>query len=78
MAEVKEPGRPAPHADDPPRHGWLTWMAIGAGALALMLIGADLGPRAFLLGAVLAVVPVPVYVALALWVDRFEPEASSA
>ncbi|HEX6747490.1 MAG TPA: PrsW family intramembrane metalloprotease [Longimicrobium sp.] len=58
----------------PKPHPVLTWVAVIASAIALMLIGADLGPRAFFMGVVLAVVPVPVYLALALWMDRFEPE----
>lgn len=58
----------------PKRHPVLTWMAVGCGIVALLFIGSDLGPRGFFLGAVLAVVPVPVYLAMALWLDRFEPE----
>lgn len=45
-----------------------------AGLLTLLLIGVEVGPVALLTGLVLAVLPVPVYVALALFVDRFEPE----
>ncbi len=44
-------------------------------ALALLfLIGAQTGPAALLAGMLLASVPVPVYVSLALWLDRYEPE----
>lgn len=52
----------------------LTWTAVVCGVLTVLIIAAGLTPRAFFLGSLLAVLPVPVYVALALWVDRFEPE----
>ncbi|MFL5539908.1 MAG: PrsW family intramembrane metalloprotease [Longimicrobiaceae bacterium] len=55
-------------------HRILTWTAAVCGAITLLIIAAGLTPRAFFLGTLLAVLPVPVYVALALWVDRFEPE----
>lgn len=42
--------------------------------VVLLLTGLDVGPVALATGLVLAVVPVPVYVWLALRVDRFEPE----
>jgi RsiW-degrading membrane proteinase PrsW (M82 family) len=32
------------------------------------------GPVGFTIGFLLAVIPVPIYVALALWIDRYEPE----
>jgi RsiW-degrading membrane proteinase PrsW (M82 family) len=57
-----------------PRHGTLTWVAAVSGVLTLLLIASDLTPREFGMGLVLAVLPVPVYVAMALWLDRFEPE----
>jgi RsiW-degrading membrane proteinase PrsW (M82 family) len=44
------------------------------GALSLAIILAELGPRAFAIGVLGSVLPVPVYLALALWLDRFEPE----
>jgi RsiW-degrading membrane proteinase PrsW (M82 family) len=56
------------------RHPGLTWTAALCGVVALLFIAGDLGPRGFFMGVVLAVVPVPVYLALALWLDRFEPE----
>jgi protease PrsW len=55
-------------------HPLLTRGALLCGALSLGLMAGDLGLGAFGLGFVLAVVPVPVYVMLALWLDRFEPE----
>src|SRR5688500_14952295 len=49
-------------------------LALASGALSLAIILAELGPRAFAVGVLFAVLPVPVYLALALWLDRFEPE----
>ena len=45
-----------------------------AGLVTLLVIGIDAGPVGFLTGLVLATVPVPIYVFLALRIDRFEPE----
>ncbi|HMF57403.1 MAG TPA: PrsW family intramembrane metalloprotease [Pyrinomonadaceae bacterium] len=51
------------------------------GLLTLFLVGAELtnmsstqGPVAFLLGLILATLPVPIYVLLILWIDRYEAE----
>lgn len=55
-------------------HPLLTRGALVCGVISLGLIAGDLGLRAFGLGFLVAVVPVPVYVVLALWLDRFEPE----
>ncbi len=55
-------------------HPVLTWGAVVCGVLSLLMIAADVGPVPFVLGVAIAVVPVPVYVLLALWLDRFEPE----
>ena len=44
------------------------------GLLTLLLIGLGTGFVPTLFGFVLATLPVPIYVALALWIDRFEPE----
>ena len=55
-------------------HRLLTRGALVCGALSLGLIAGNLGLRAFGLGFIIAIVPVPVYVVLALWLDRFEPE----
>jgi protease PrsW len=57
-----------------PPHPLLTRGALVCGALSLGLIAGDLGLSAFALGFLVAVIPVPVYVVLALWLDRFEPE----
>jgi RsiW-degrading membrane proteinase PrsW (M82 family) len=55
-------------------HRLLTRGALVCGAISLGLIAGDLGLRAFGIGFIIAIVPVPVYVVLALWLDRFEPE----
>ncbi len=49
-------------------------IALLLGALSLLIMLGELGPHAFMAGLALAVVPVPAYVILALWLDRFEPE----
>jgi protease PrsW len=44
------------------------------GLITLLLIGVEVGPVSLATGLVLATVPVPIYVFLALRIDRFEPE----
>lgn len=44
------------------------------GLVSLLLIGFETGLLGFLIGFVMAAVPVPFYVAFILWIDRFEPE----
>lgn len=69
-------GRPTPH------HRPMRWLiialaALGLGVCAIVnfgLIALDTGSTGFWVGAVLALLPVPVYVTLALWLDRFEAE----
>jgi len=51
----------------------LAVMAVGL----LFLIGSDTGPGALAAGMLLACLPVPVYLSLALWLDRYEPEPPS-
>lgn len=65
---------PHPAALPAQPHRLLTGGALVCGVLSLGLIAGDLGLRGFALGFVLAALPVPVYVILALWLDRFEPE----
>ena len=48
--------------------------AMVVGVIALALIGLDTGGMGFLVGGFMAAVPVPFYLALILWIDRFEPE----
>ena len=44
------------------------------GLLVLLVIGIETGPVALILGFVAATIPVPVYVVLVLWIDRYEGE----
>jgi protease PrsW len=50
------------------------FVAIFLGLLVLLLIGIETGPVALLLGFVTATIPVPLYIALVLWIDRYESE----
>jgi RsiW-degrading membrane proteinase PrsW (M82 family) len=43
-------------------------------ALMLLFLLAAFGPVAFAIGFALALLPLPVYVLLSLWIDRYEPE----
>ncbi len=53
----------------------LTSVVLGAGALVVAaLIVISGGPEAALVGFVLAALPVPVLIAVFLWLDRYEPE----
>ena len=45
-----------------------------AGLLVLLAAGASTSGTAFLAGLALAILPAPVYIAMSLWVDRFERE----
>lgn len=49
-------------------------VAIFLGLLVLLVIGMETGPVPFLLGFVTATIPVPVYIVLVLWIDRYESE----
>ena len=48
--------------------------ALFLGLLVLLLIGIETGPVALLLGLLTATIPVPLYIALVLWIDRYEAE----
>jgi len=50
--------------------------ALLLGLVVLLLIGVETGPVALLTGLVLATLPVPVYILLLLWIDRYEAEPS--
>ena len=50
------------------------FIAIFLGLLVLLLIGIETGPVGFLLGFLTATIPVPLYIALVLWIDRYEAE----
>src|SRR5689334_3761214 len=49
-------------------------IALFLGLLVLLLIGIETGPVALLLGLIPATMPLPIYVALVLWIDRYEAE----
>src|SRR5678815_3073298 len=49
-------------------------IALFLGLLVLLLIGIETGPIALLLGLLTATIPVPLYIALVLWIDRYEGE----
>ena len=44
------------------------------GLLVLLVIGIETGPVGFVLGLLAAMIPVPLYVVLVLWIDRYEGE----
>jgi RsiW-degrading membrane proteinase PrsW (M82 family) len=48
--------------------------ALSLGLLTLVMLGFSTGPIGMAVGIVLAVLPLPVYMLLALWIDRFEKE----
>jgi RsiW-degrading membrane proteinase PrsW (M82 family) len=54
----------------------LIFAALLAGLFTLWMIGYETGFVPFLAGLIAAVIPVPVYVTLVLWLDRYEPEPS--
>ncbi len=49
-------------------------VAILLGLIVLLLIGVETGPVALLIGLISATLPVPLYVVLVLWIDRYEAE----
>lgn len=49
-------------------------IALLLGLIVLLLIGVETGPIALLIGLVAATIPVPLYVILVLWIDRYESE----
>jgi RsiW-degrading membrane proteinase PrsW (M82 family) len=49
-------------------------IALALGLLVLLVIGVETGPGPFLLGFVTATIPVPLYLMLVLWIDRYESE----
>jgi RsiW-degrading membrane proteinase PrsW (M82 family) len=50
------------------------FFALLAGFLTLYVIGYATGPSALMLGILLGTLPVPIYVLLILWIDRYESE----
>lgn len=65
-----------------PRRSLLRWAGLVFAALVVLLLalllllltGLETGPVPFLIGFVLATLPVPIYVSLVLWIDRYESE----
>jgi RsiW-degrading membrane proteinase PrsW (M82 family) len=49
-------------------------VALLLGLIVLVLIGVETGPVALLIGMISAIVPVPLYLVLVLWIDRYEAE----
>jgi RsiW-degrading membrane proteinase PrsW (M82 family) len=49
-------------------------VALFLGLLVLLLIGVETGPVGLLIGIVSAALPVPLYLVLVLWIDRYESE----
>jgi RsiW-degrading membrane proteinase PrsW (M82 family) len=49
-------------------------IAVFLGLLVLLLIGIETGPVAFLMGLVTAMLPLPIYLILVIWIDRYESE----
>ncbi len=48
--------------------------ALLLGLIVLVLIGGETGPLALLAGMIFAMLPVPVYITVVLWIDRYEAE----
>jgi RsiW-degrading membrane proteinase PrsW (M82 family) len=48
--------------------------ALLLGLIVLLLIGVETGPVGLLIGMVSATLPVPLYLVLVLWIDRYEAE----
>jgi protease PrsW len=49
-------------------------IALLLGLVVLLLIGFETGPVPLLIGMIFATIPVPIYVTLVLWIDRYESE----
>lgn len=49
-------------------------IALFLGLLVLIVIGIETGPIALMLGFIAATIPVPLYIMLVLWIDRYEAE----
>lgn len=49
-------------------------IALLLGLIVLFLIGVETGPVALLIGLISATLPVPIYLGLVLWIDRYEAE----
>ena len=49
-------------------------VALLLGLIVLLLIGVETGPIALMIGLISATLPVPLYLMLVLWIDRYEAE----
>ena len=49
-------------------------VALLLGLIVLLLIGVETGPIALMIGLISATLPVPLYLMLDLWIDRYEAE----
>src|SRR5438067_9695497 len=54
--------------------GFAIMFAALLGLVVLLLIGAETGPVELIIGLICATLPVPIYVMLLLWIDRYEAE----
>jgi protease PrsW len=75
---------PARHAPKPPSMLGLVVMilmmlaGLGAGLLVVLIAGLSVGPGAAIVGVVVAFAAAPIYLALWLWLDRYDPEPAWA
>lgn len=64
----------------PPIFKWVILSVISLvmvimGVLTVLMIGAlNTGPVGLIIGMITAIIPVPIYLAFVVWIDRFEPE----
>ena len=49
-------------------------VAVLLGLIVLLLIGSETGPIELIIGMICATLPVPIYIMLLLWIDRYESE----
>jgi RsiW-degrading membrane proteinase PrsW (M82 family) len=72
------PALPPPALQPARRRTWLTVVTTTLLSVGALLVAAVIvltgGPEAALVGFVLAAIPVPLLVAVLLWLDRYEPE----
>ena len=78
MRDPMEPATPRPSVIARAFRGAVTTALVLAmvitGLMVLAIAGLETGGVAFVLALCLAILPVPVYLAIVLWIDRFEPE----
>lgn len=54
--------------------GCFAFLAVASGLLTLLLIASEVGIGGLIGGLFMACLPVPLYLGLAMWIDRYEPE----